>query len=81
MKSGSFDIRAVEEGTIGGRLPGKPKAIEERPLYPLPKFPPHLVLQSQFKLMMGETTLIMTTFGARLVPPTPVRPCQDVVHR
>lgn len=45
MKSGYLDIRAVEEGTIGGRLPGKPKEIEERPLYPLPKFPPQLEVQ------------------------------------
>jgi hypothetical protein len=45
MGSGCADIRVVEEGAIGGRLPGKPKEIEERPLDSSPRLPPQLDLQ------------------------------------
>jgi hypothetical protein len=45
MGSGCADIRVVEEGAIGGRLPGKPKEIEERPLDSPPTLPPLLDIQ------------------------------------
>jgi hypothetical protein len=45
MGSGCADIRVVEEGAIGGRLPGKPQEIEERPLAPSPRLPTQLDFQ------------------------------------
>jgi hypothetical protein len=45
MGSGCADIRVVEEGAIGGRLPGKPQEIEERPLDSSPTLPPQLDVQ------------------------------------
>jgi hypothetical protein len=40
-----------------------------------------LVLQPQFKFMVGETTSIMAVLGASLVPAAPSRPCEDMGDR
>jgi hypothetical protein len=45
MESDCADNRIVEEGTLSGRLPGKPVEIEERPVDPSPKFAPQLERQ------------------------------------
>jgi hypothetical protein len=45
MESDGTEDCIVEEGTLSGRLPGKPEEIEKRPLDPSPKLAPQIECQ------------------------------------